>query len=71
MDCGCPKPVAGAPWVESLLETLGEEELLDVKVKNSGEVFQFGDGEPKSAKKKICILTYHEQEAVMGECCRG
>ena len=35
-----------------------KKSFFDVKVQSSGEVFQFGDGEPKVAKKKICIPTY-------------
>ena len=58
LDSGCPKPVAGEPWINCYLETLSEKEFADVKVSSSGDVVQFGDGAPKVVQKKIRIPIY-------------
>ena len=59
LDLGCSKTVCGTAWLETYLETLDSNQLLEVEYENSSSVFRFGDGKRmRSLKRAIipCVL---------------
>ena len=55
IDSGCSKTVAGKTWLNCFLETLNEDELMNIHRKESNQVFKFGKGEPIKSKGKVFI----------------
>lgn len=58
LDSACPRDVAGEFWVQSHIETLGENDLADVVVDSSDASFQFGDGQRTKSKKRVSFPAY-------------
>ena len=55
IDSGCSKTVAGITWLNCFLETLNDDELLNIRRKESNQTFKFGKGEPIKSKGKVFI----------------
>ena len=55
IDSGCSKTVAGITWLNCFLETLNDDELLNIRRKESNQTFKSGKGEPIKSKGKVFI----------------
>ena len=55
LDLGCSKTVCGTAWLETYLETLDRNQLLEVTYEKSSSVFRFGDGKRMTSLKRAII----------------
>ena len=57
LDSGCSKSVAGVRWVGNYTNAISPEFSKEVKLSQSGEVYQFGGGEKRRSKGSISVPT--------------
>jgi transposase InsO family protein len=58
LDCACSSTVCGEDWLQSYIESLGEEDQQKVQCDPGEKVFKFGGGEIRKSKGSYCIPAF-------------
>ena len=53
LDSGCMKSVTGEMWLDEYLQTLSEQDKLQVSERSNDETFRFGDGAEVTSSKLV------------------
>ena len=53
LDSGCTKSVTGEMWLDEYLQTLSEQDKLQVSERSNDETFRFGDGAEVTSSKLV------------------
>ena len=56
LDSGCTKSVTGEMWLDEYLQTLSEQDRLQVSERSIDATFRFGDGAEVTSSKMVKIL---------------